>query len=141
MRVLKLKPNYEDLINVAVSDKLNNNNESHNRDAQFLRNGFVPSQLDGEGMRAMERQQEQASKESYKEHFEEIANNTSANTHDFRNDAHQELRPERINQALNPTTQFYDISRSDHEMESTHSLPPSIETEIRDNMSDRSPTI
>ena len=34
----------------------------------FLRNGFVLSQLDGEGMRAMERQQEQASKESYNEH-------------------------------------------------------------------------
>ena len=37
------------------------------------------SQLDGEGMRAMERQQGSASKEPYKEHiFKEIAKNTGA---------------------------------------------------------------
>ena len=64
-RGLKLKPNYEDLINVAVSDKLYNI-KFPNRDASFLRNGFVMSQLDGEGARIMERQQELASKESYK---------------------------------------------------------------------------
>ena len=65
MQGLKLKPKYEDLINVAVGDKLYNV-KFPNRDAQFLRNGFVLSQLDGEGARIMERQQEQASKESYK---------------------------------------------------------------------------
>ena len=37
--------------------------------SSFLRKGSVLSQLDGEGMRAMERQQEQASKESCKEHL------------------------------------------------------------------------
>ena len=68
MRGLRLKPIYEDLINVAVSDKLYNV-KFPNRDAQFLRNGFVLSQLDGEGQRAMERQQEMASKEAYKEHL------------------------------------------------------------------------
>ena len=65
IRGLKLKSNYEDLKNVAVSGKLYNV-KFPNRDATFLRNGFVLSQLDGEGMRTMERQQEMASKESYK---------------------------------------------------------------------------
>ena len=65
MRGLKLKPNYEGLINVAVSGKLYHV-KFPNRDAPFLINGFVMSQLDGEGMRAMEKQQELASKESYK---------------------------------------------------------------------------
>ena len=68
MRGLKLKRNYEDLINVAVSDKLYYI-KSPNRDASFLRNGFVLSQLDGEGMRMLERQQETVSKEAYKEHL------------------------------------------------------------------------
>ena len=68
MKGLKLKPKYEDLIGVAVSDKLYSV-KSPNRGAKFLREGFVLSQLDGEGMRAMERQQEQASKESYKYHL------------------------------------------------------------------------
>ena len=116
MRGLKFKPNYEGLINVAVSDKLYNV-EFPNGDASFLRNGFVLSQLDGEGMRAMERQQELASKESYKEHLlKEIAQHTGANTHDLRNDSHQELRAGRVEKALHfamskddgvPMTQTY----------------------------------
>ena len=68
MRGLKLKPNYEGWINVAVSDKLYNA-KFPSRDASFLRNGFVLSQLDGEGARIMERQQETASKEAYKKTF------------------------------------------------------------------------
>ena len=52
---------------MAVSDKLYNIKFLH-RESTFLRNGFVLSQLDGEGMRQMEKQQEMASKESYKEH-------------------------------------------------------------------------
>ena len=68
MKGLKLKPKYEDLINVAVSDGLGHI-QFPNRNAQLLRNGFVLSQLDGEGMRAMERQQELASIESIKEHL------------------------------------------------------------------------
>ena len=100
MRGLRLKPTYEDLINVAVSDKLYNI-KFPNRDAQFLRNGFVLSQLDGEGMREMEKQQEMASKEAYKEHLlKEIAKNTGANFHDLRNNAHQELRTERVENVL-----------------------------------------
>ena len=68
MKGLRVKPNYESLINVAVSDKLYNI-KFPNRDSTFLRNGFVLSQLDGEGMRQMGNQQEMASKESYKEHL------------------------------------------------------------------------
>ena len=61
MKGLRLKPKYEDLTGVAVSDKLNNM-KFPNSDAKFLREGFVLSQLDGEGMRQMQLQQEQASK-------------------------------------------------------------------------------
>ena len=73
MKGFRLKPKYEDLAGVAVSDKLYNVNFLH-RDAKFLREGFVLSQLDGEGMRQMQLQQEQASKESYKKRLlKEIA--------------------------------------------------------------------
>ena len=57
MKGLRLKPKYEDLINVAVSNKLYNV-KPHNRHAKFLRNRFILRQLDGEGMRTMEKQQE-----------------------------------------------------------------------------------
>ena len=57
MKGLRLKPTYELLIGVAVSDGLENI-RFPNRGATFLRNGFVLSQLDGEGMRQMEKQQE-----------------------------------------------------------------------------------
>ena len=53
---LRLKPIYEQLINVAVSDGLEHT-KFLNRNAQlFLRNGFVLSQHDGEGARIMEEQ-------------------------------------------------------------------------------------
>ena len=68
MRGLRVKPTYEDLIGVAVSDDLQHI-KFPNRDATFLRNGFVLSQLDGEGTRAMEKQQEMASKQVFKEHL------------------------------------------------------------------------
>ena len=57
MKGLRRKPKYEDLINVAVSDGLEHM-KFLNRNAQFLRNCFVLSQLDGEGARIMEIQQE-----------------------------------------------------------------------------------
>ena len=84
------------------------------------------SQLDGEGMRTMERQQEMASKEAHKEHMlKQIATNTGANIHDLRNEPHQERGTDIIHQALNPNAQFYNIARSDHDLEPLHSLPPS----------------
>ena len=52
MRGLRVKPTYEHI-------------KFPNRDASFLRNGFVLSQLDGEGMRAMKMQQQIHIKEVY----------------------------------------------------------------------------
>ena len=56
VRGLRVKPLYEQLVNVAVSDGLEQI-KFPNRNATFLRNGFVLSQLDGDGMRVMEDQQ------------------------------------------------------------------------------------
>jgi chemotaxis protein histidine kinase CheA len=129
MKGLRLKPTYEDLINVAVSDKLYNI-KFPNRNASFLRNGFVLSQLDGEGARQMERQQEMASKEAYKEHLlKEIAKNTGANFHDLRNDNHDDLRRERVNNAV-----YFDISQGDVDMESLYSLPVSMSDISSENL-------
>ena len=64
MQGLRVKPSYEQLINVAVSDGLENI-KFPNRNANFLRNGFVLSQLDGEGTRIMEDQQKRHIKEVY----------------------------------------------------------------------------
>ena len=64
MRGLRVKRTYEDLISVAVSDGLEHI-KFPNRKASFLGNGFILSQLDGEGMRAMEEQQQRHIKEVY----------------------------------------------------------------------------
>ena len=64
MKGLRLKPTYGQLIGVAVSDGLEHI-QFINRNAQFLRNGFVLSQLDGEGARIMEAQQERHLKEIF----------------------------------------------------------------------------
>ena len=57
MRGLKVKPTYEQLVGVASSDGLEQT-KFPNRDAPSLRSGFILSQFDGEGMRAMEEQQQ-----------------------------------------------------------------------------------
>ena len=63
MKGLRVRPSYGQLIGVAVSDGLENN-KFPDRDAKFLRIGCILSQLDGEGMTQIERQQELASKEA-----------------------------------------------------------------------------
>ena len=50
MAGLRLKPTYEQLIGVAVSDGLGHI-RFPNRSASFLRDGFVLSQLDCEGIK------------------------------------------------------------------------------------------
>ena len=96
------------------------------------------SQLGGEGMRQMQLQQEQASKQAFGEHLlKHFAINTGSNLSDLENQHEAGSKTERVNQALSPTTQLYNIPRSDHEMESMLSLPPSTETEIRDDVSTR----
>ena len=95
MQGLRVRPQYEDLINVAVSDEFYTI-KFPNRDSTFLRNGFVMSQLDGEGARIMEKQQEMASKQAFKESLlKDIAINTGSNLSDL-SDSHQEMRDERI---------------------------------------------
>ena len=126
---LRLKPTYESLINVAVSDHLYNI-KFPNRDASFLRNGFVLSQLDGEGQRAMEKQQEMASKEAFKESLlKEIAINTGSNLHDLRSDSEADRRRERFDSLITPPRnnrpETYDMSvNDDDDMQSLYSLPP-----------------
>ena len=66
-----VRPQYEDLIGVAKPDGLEIF-KPPNRDAKFLREGFVLSQLDGEGI-----QQESASKETCKEHLLTKASDTT----------------------------------------------------------------
>ena len=69
-------------------------------------------------MRQMQLQQEKASKQAFKESLlKQIAINTGSNLSDLRNQSEADLRTEKRNQALNPNTQFYNISRSHHEME------------------------
>ena len=86
----------------------------------------------------MQLQQEQASKQAFKEHLlKQIAINTGSNLPGLGNQSEADLRTERVNQALNPNAQVYNISQRGHDMKSMHSLPPSIETEIRDNISTR----
>ena len=57
MRGLKAKPTYGSLIGVGFPDGLEKN-KFPNRNSKFLRGGFILGQLDGEGMRAMEQQQQ-----------------------------------------------------------------------------------
>ncbi len=117
MRGLRLRPTYEQLIGVAVSDKLYNV-KFPNRDAKFLREGFVLSQLDNEGMRQMEKQQDMASKEAYKDHLMKQASSNSDNIshYSFRSANEEDLRQQRINDMLQRrgqeinNTSFYDIS-------------------------------
>ena len=83
-------------------------------------------------MRQMEKQQEQASKEAYKEHgLKQIAKNTGANSHDLRNDAHQEMRAERIENAVH-----VDISQDDVTMTQATGVqanPQTDSTEVQAN--------
>ena len=64
MKGLRVRPQYEDLINVAVPDGLEHVKIPQSKCTVFTKL-FVLNQLDGEGMRAMERQQEIASKEPF----------------------------------------------------------------------------
>ena len=133
MRGLKVKPACGSLIG-AFSNGLGNI-EIPNRNAKILRDGFILSQLDKEGMRQMKLQQEQASKQAFKESLlTQVAINTGSNLSDLRNQNEADLRTERVNEATNPNTQFYNISRSDHDMQSVYSLPPSDEVEMGDSI-------
>ena len=103
MQGLRVKPSYEQLVGVAGSDGLENITFP-NRDATFLRNDFVLSQLDGEGMRVMQSQQEQAMKESLKDHFlKQASQATGVNISGLRTPSSAEAQNIRINNMLRNT--------------------------------------
>ena len=52
----------------------------------------------------------------------------------MRNQSEADLRTELIHKALNTNTKYYDISRSDHDMQYVYSLPPSGELEMGDDI-------
>ena len=103
MRGLKVKPTYEDLIGVAKSDGLDNITFPHGK-AKFLREGCILSQLDGEGMRQMQLQQEQASKETCKDQLlKQASDATGVNKYDLRQSSNAETQTNRINSMLRNT--------------------------------------
>ena len=74
---------------MAKSDGLENV-KFPNRDAKFIREGFT---LDGEGMRQMQLQQEQAVKETFKEHLSKQASDTTGvNISDLRQSSNAETQ-------------------------------------------------
>ena len=130
MRGLRVRPQHEELIGVPKPDG-SGNIKPPNRNSECLRDGFIVSQLDGEGMRQMQLQQEQTSKQAFKESLlKQIAISTGSNLPYLRNQSEADLRTERVNQAPNPNTRFLNISRSDHDMLSVYSLPPSDESRL-----------
>ena len=81
-----------------------------------MRNGFIPSQLDGEGSRIMEKQ-EMASTQAFKERLltTNIAINTGSNLHGLRSESHQEMRDDRIHEFSTPLRsrpETYDLAGS-----------------------------
>ena len=113
---LRLKPTSGDLISVAKSDGVEQI-IFPNRDAKFMREGFILPQVEGEGARQMELRQEQASKEAYKERlFNKIASNTGSNVSDLRNGSNQERNTHRVHSMFYGTpnvTQYFDMSLND----------------------------
>jgi hypothetical protein len=115
---LRIKPLYEQLIGSALSDD-NRNIKFPNRDATFLANGFELSQLHGEGMRAMERQQQQMASEQFKQSLiKQIAINTGMNASSLRTEVDSQNRQDRVDRLLggeSPTAEYYDMSAADDE--------------------------
>ena len=103
MRGLKVKPTYGILIGVAFSGGLERI-QFPNRDVQSLRDGFILSQLDGEGMRQMQLQQEQAIKETFEYHLlKQASDATGVNIPDLRQSSNPETQTNRSNIMLRTT--------------------------------------
>ena len=125
MKGLRLKPTYEQLVGAAVSDGLEHI-KFPNRSAQFLRNGFVLSQLGGEGMRAMELQQQRHIKEVYMDSaLKPLASDPgsdSISNCSFKSAHTQNTQTERINEMItevlklkNAKAEYYDLSGNEIE--------------------------
>ena len=92
MRGLRVRPQSEDLVGVAYSDGLEQI-KFPNRSAKFSREGFILSQLDGEGIRQMQIQQEQAIKETFREHLlKQASNATGVSISDLRQPSNAEAQ-------------------------------------------------
>ena len=123
---LRIKPIYEQLISVALSDD-NQNIRFPNRDAKFLREGFELSQLDGFGWEAMQRQQENATNEQYKQALiKQIAVSSGIDASDLRSETDNILRQERIHSMFNTPSS----SGSNHSFQSSS---PIVDVAREDN--------
>ena len=142
---LRVKPTYEQLVNVAVSDEFENI-IFPNRNAKFLREGFVVSQLDGEGARVVEDQQQRHIKEVYmdpalrplpSERGSDSVSNLSfkiAHTQNTQTEKTNAMITEKVN-AKNKGSQaeYYDISGTDMEPPLESDSPSSDEQNHRRN--------
>ena len=131
MQGLRVKPSYEQLMNVAVSDGLEQI-KFLNRDATFLGNGYVLSQLDGDGMRIMEDQQKRHIKEVYMDSaLRSLASDRSSDSvsnFSFKSAHTQNTAIERINAMLTESinsrkAEYFDLFGND--MEPQHELDSS----------------
>ena len=124
MRGLRVRPQYEDLIGVAFPYGLEQLNSLI--EMPFLRNGFILSQLDGEGMRVMEQQQQRHMKEVYTDSaFKPLASNLdneSISNSSFKNAYTQDLQTQRIKEIItrannsrkaNDNAEYYELSPGD----------------------------
>jgi hypothetical protein len=131
---LRIKPLYSQLIGTALSDD-NRNIKFPNRDAKFLRNGFELSQLDGEGQRAMERQQQMAASENYKQSLiKQIAINSGLSASSLRTEVDSQNRLMGVQSMLSvssPTTEHYDMDVADDEEVERQDKIDTIEREKR----------
>ena len=108
MKGLKVKPAYEYLIGVAKPDNLQHI-RIPSRGAKFLREGFILSQLGGEGMRQMQLQQAQAIKRTFKEHLlKQASDTTGVYIFGSRHSSNAVAQTYRINNMLRPTS-FRDV--------------------------------
>jgi len=124
---LRIKPIYEQLISVALSDD-NQNIRFPNRDAKFLRAGFELSQLDGFGWEAMHRQQEMAQADQYKQALiKQIAKNTGIDASSLRTEVDHQNRQMSVKSMLSGsshiTAEYYDMAAADvEEAERQHTI-------------------
>ena len=111
---LRIKPTYEQLIGTALSDD-NRNIKFPNRDALFLRNGFELSQLDGEGQRAMERQQQMTSSEKYKQNLiNQIAIDSDMSASSLRTEVDTQNRQGRLDRMFKHTPESSNFQETEY---------------------------
>ncbi len=110
---LRIRPLYEQLIDTALSDN-NRNIKFPNRNATFLRNGFELSQLDGEGQRVMERQQQRAASENYKQSLiKQSAIDSGISASSLRTEVDYQNRQDRVDRMFKPPSESSDFQETE----------------------------